>query len=294
MNDAEVRLDKYRLKANASFTIREGWLTKGLRHVIDNPRVFLADNAVDMLGIGSAMVKSLRFWMQASGLCSERNTGIREQALTELGQVIFRNDLYLEDPFSLYMVHYNIVSHYEWATVWYLLFNHCDLRRFTKDRMTEVLLAVFREIATGAFSDASFRDDCGYALKTYVADTEQQRFSPEDNMLCPLTSLGLYAKPSKDTYEYTIPPQSRLHALAVLYVIIDRMQGRDSISLEHLLRESCNVGRTFHLDMYRLNVYLDQLQADGYLSIQRTAGLNMVYPKTDMSPAQIAQSYYRR
>lgn len=293
MSETNMQIKKFHLKANASFTIREGWLTKGLRNVNLNPAVFLEDEATDILGIGSAMVKSLRFWMQATGLAYEPNAGKRTQRLTPIGQLIFENDLYFEDYFSLYLVHYHLVTNPSLATVWYLLFNHFDAQRFTKEDMSEALLHCFRPIAAKEFSVKSFQDDCSAALKTYASD-EAKQLSPEENTLCPLTALDLFTRSTRKTYEKTIPPASKLHAQVVLYVLLDRMGERDSISLDKLLTEPCNIGKVFHLTPYRLNMYLDELQAAGELTIQRTAGLNMIYPTPGKSAMDVAVAYYRR
>lgn len=287
------RIDRFKLKSNASFTIREGWLTKGLRHVSENPGVFLDDAAIETLGVGSAMVKSMRHWMLACGLATEPKTGRRKQELTPLGKLILENDLYFEDFFSLFIIHYHIVTNKELATVWYLLFNHYNANRFTKDNMIESLLALFREMTSKDFAESSFKDDCSAALKSYVSDTTKQS-SPEDNMQCPLVSLDLFSKTARNTYEATMPPAVKLHAQAVLYVLLDRMHGRESISLEKLLHEPGNAGRVFHLNAYRLNTYLDELQAEGVLEIQRTAGLNMVYPKAGRTTLDVATDYYGR
>ena len=290
------QIKRIRLKANASFSIREGWLTKGLRHVPQTPDVFQEEKGVEILGIGSAMVKSLRFWMQAAGLTVEgkpKGGGKLVQTLTELGQLIYQNDLYFEDYFSLCVVHYHIVSNPEMATVWYLMFNHYPPNRFTKDDLSETLIKTLQEMTEKEFAPASFRDDCATALKTYVGDHEKQA-SPEENMQCPLASLELLTRTARSTYERTTPPASKLHALAVLYVILSQMKGRDSISLDRLLVEPCNAGKVFHLTPYRLNSYLDELQAGGYLTIQRTAGLNMVYPTAGLTALGIAQEYYGR
>ena len=59
-----------RFARHETFHLREGWLTKGLRKVIAEglPDIFLRKDAIEHLGIGSNMVRSLRFWMQATGV----------------------------------------------------------------------------------------------------------------------------------------------------------------------------------------------------------------------------------
>lgn len=81
---------KTKFSGHETFFIRKGWLAKGLRAVIEKDDIFVdrANNPMDELGIGSNMVKSLRFWLQAVGLTQEPKSGRRVQHLTELGFLI--------------------------------------------------------------------------------------------------------------------------------------------------------------------------------------------------------------
>lgn len=57
-----------KLRGHETFFIRKGWLSKGLKHIVESPDVFVSkvNNPMDELGIGANMVKSLRYWMQAT------------------------------------------------------------------------------------------------------------------------------------------------------------------------------------------------------------------------------------
>ena len=59
-----------KFRGHETFSIRKGWLNKGMREVAADPTVFSAKqhNPMDVFGIGSNMVKSLRFWLSAVGL----------------------------------------------------------------------------------------------------------------------------------------------------------------------------------------------------------------------------------
>ena len=46
---------KYKIKGNESFSIREGWLAKGLFALEENKYVFSEKTAMDKLGVGSKM-----------------------------------------------------------------------------------------------------------------------------------------------------------------------------------------------------------------------------------------------
>ena len=69
-----------KFRAHETFFIRKGWLSKGMKYVRQtNGEVFIdkKNNPMDVLGIGSNMVKSLRYWLLATGLTEEPNTGKR-------------------------------------------------------------------------------------------------------------------------------------------------------------------------------------------------------------------------
>ena len=79
-----------------TFHIRDGWLTKGLRTLQQDQRIFFDPEAPEKLGMGKNMVRSLRFWMQATGLTEEvRSDALTVQKPTLLGQLIHDNDPYL-------------------------------------------------------------------------------------------------------------------------------------------------------------------------------------------------------
>ena len=66
-----------KFRAHETFFIRKGWLSKGMRYVSQKPDVFIDknENPMDVLGLGSNMVKSLRYWLQAVGLTEEASKG---------------------------------------------------------------------------------------------------------------------------------------------------------------------------------------------------------------------------
>ena len=55
-----------KFRAHDTFFIRKGWLSKGMKYVHIKPDIFVdkTENPMDVLGIGSNMVKALRYWLQ--------------------------------------------------------------------------------------------------------------------------------------------------------------------------------------------------------------------------------------
>ena len=87
-----------KFRAHDTFFIRKGWLSKGMRCVAKKPNVFIDrdENPMDVLGIGANMVKALRYWLQVVGLTEEPRKGKRTQSFTTLGELIYKNDTYIE------------------------------------------------------------------------------------------------------------------------------------------------------------------------------------------------------
>ena len=293
----ENKLSKVRLKRNESFNIREGWLRKGMKLLPDYPNLFSLEEAMQLLGVGSKMVKSIKYWLLTTGLAEEKKvkSNIELVITEELGEVINQYDPYFEDLFTLYILHVNIASNIDNATIWYLFFNKYDAKTFTKEDMQNVLDNELKKILNKdvTYSDSLFRDDCGSVIKMYADDEDNN--DPEDNLSSPLSALGLLVKSQtkKGTFEKTAPRYDKLDCLVILYIMLrNKIEGKDSVSINDLLTGENSAGKLLNLTRPRLNEYLDQLRARGYITINRTAGLDMVYFDKDITAKQVLIDYY--
>lgn len=97
-----------RLKGHEKFHLREGWIAKGLYGVSKNAKVFTGNEGTDQLGVGTNMVKSIKYWMLAMGLIGEEQRNGAE--LTEFGKMILKYDAFLEDDLSLWLLHSHIAK----------------------------------------------------------------------------------------------------------------------------------------------------------------------------------------
>lgn len=289
---------KIKIRGHESFYIREGWLRKGIVSIVEQPDILSnIQVAIDKLGVGSAMVKSIRYWLQAIQLTEEKrgDKGKRYQELTEdFGKIVFENDPYFEDLGSLYLLHYKLVTNKELATMWNLFFNEIRATEMTKYHMEEVLEQLILNInPEHNISSRSLGDDCNCIIKTYFAEKSDIK-NPEDNMICPFTDLGLLNKVNikgkEEVIFKTIPNRNKLDRLIVLYVIWNNIGNDSSTTIKSLIEDENNIGRVFNLDKNSVNYYVDLLEDEGYLSVNRTAGLNTIYP-TDLA-VDILNKYY--
>lgn len=301
MINKQEKLTKVKLKGNESFNIREGWLRKGMRCVKDCPTLFSRDDAMEILGVGSKMVKSIRYWLRATRLTEERAPvgRAREQVLTEkFGEVIEQYDPYFDDVFTLFLIHYNLVKDTDGLSiVWDIFFNNYDGQDFTKDNMIEKCKEELnkRLIEGAKFSESLFADDCTSVLRMYNATDVAEE--PEESLACPMAELGLIKKSAnkKGTYIKMPPVRELLDKMAVLYVILDNIEeGKESVGIDSLINDANNIGKVFNLDRVLINEYLDQLRVSGFITLNRTAGLDMVYVNTNKTPQDIMHEYYEK
>ena len=276
-----------RLKGHEKFHLREGWITKGLYGVSNNPKIFTGNEGTDQLGVGTNMVKSIKYWMLAMGLINEeqRNGAV----LTRLGKMLLKHDAYLEDDLSLWMLHSFIAKNAFRSTVWYLFFNKCQAEEFTKDELFVVLkkeLIAYAE--TDSFSDSSLRDDIDVMLNMYSKDSIND--DPEDKNKCPLASLKLIKK-EHDVYYRKQPDMRHFRDEIILYELGQIFEKDSSVSIDDVADLAANI---YHLSRVAVNSILDRLDNAGYITVNRTAGLDEIYPNKTISVDKIIEDYYKR
>ena len=288
-----------KFRAHDTFFIRKGWLSKGMKYVEDDPDVFISkkDNPTEVLGIGSNMVKALRYWMQAVGLTSEPKHGRRPQTFTKLGESVFEHDRYIEEIGTLYLLHYKLVTNQEDATSWYYFFNEFSMAEFTKEDFVVALQNYVRmQEEKSSVAVRSLNDDFTCIINTYMPryKSHAHRVSPENNIDCPFGELGLIdvLNKEKKIYKKSIPSPDSFDPWVVLAVIADQAGERYEISLNELLTAPCNIGRVFNLDAITMLDVLYRIEKLGEIKIIRTAGLDVIRMMHRHTFQQCVDSYY--
>lgn len=290
-----------------TFYIREGWLFKGMAAIREAeeegrlPTIFLDADAPERLGIGQNMVRSLRFWMQASGLTEEKlEDRQRVQRLTSFGRLIWTYDRYLENDATLWLIHYHLACNQDLATTWYWFFNHFAPSLFDEHVFLEALRSWVisnspeQEIATG-----SLKRDVDCFLQTYLPSKTFR--TPEELTESPLSRLSILSRIGDDQgkrYKMERLDSNRFHPLILLYVLVDRQlkmrNGISQVGLSDVLREPMNAGRVFCLTTTALSDLLAQINKDYQdwrVHFVRTSGLDLLTLPIP-EPTDILTRYY--
>lgn len=289
-----------------TFHIRDGWLFKGLNKVKEEKTIFLDESAPEKLGLGKNMVRSLRFWMQAFGLTREHQTNRgRVQELTPFGELVLQFDPYQELDGTLWLLHHQLVCSDEQATTWYWFFNHYAPVEFTREDFIERLqIWITANLPEKNISKGTLENDFACLIHTYLPS--QRDKNPEDLSDSPLSSLGLLS--FTDDHDLDQQRIRRFHfhtgtnipPLIFLYVLLSRQQeehsGANQISLNTVLRDAKNVGRTFNIGLVTLEEILARIE-DEYPDLQvrltRTGGLDQL-TLPNVSAENVLRKFYEK
>lgn len=283
-------MGKIRIQGHEKFPLREGWLTKGLEQLDEKEysKIFNSDDAPDIFGLGSNMVKALRYWMKAFGLIEDiPSKGVK---LSKFGTTIKKYDLYIEDDFTLWLLHSYIAKNITDATTWFMFFNRCDLSEFNKQNLFNVLkreIDIYSDYTK--YSEKSLQADIDVLLSMYSRDKKLS--DPEDKNISPFVSLELL-KHSQEVYFKNKSKNKEIGEWIALYEIAQRLADRDSVSIEEISHDECGLTKIFNMSDMDINGYLDRLNDKGRVRVDRTAGLDMVYKISEDLINNVVNEYY--
>ena len=257
--------------------------------------VFSKNSGTDVLGVGTNMAKAIRYWMRTAGITKDvPQKGVQ---LTELGQAIAKYDPYIEDVFTLWILHCNIASNFEQATTWNLFFNKMELTSaFEREEMYAMENRLILE-STGeeSVSERSLRDDCTAVLAMYSGKDDPGN-DPEDKNISPFEELRLITRTGKNKFVKSRPMMNKLDSLVVLFLIIDELNEKGSMQIDDTTDGDNMPGKLLNLNRVMVNDFLDDLQAKKYIIVNRTAGLDIIYPDQckELDQVKILEKHYER
>ena len=261
-------------KASQSFVLRDGWVQKAFIEMEKQPdvNVFSKKDGVIYLGVGSNMVTSIKYWLDAAGIIKPGSKKIPE--LSELGALIQKYDPFLESTLSWSMIHMRLARNFESAPLFSFLFNCLDVAEsFTKESFKEDVSKYIE--SKGEVPNSQYiEDDFGVLVRSYISTGKSD---PEDNMDCPLSSLGLLKQIGRGQFRKT-PISLEVLDIHVVYYLLKSLLGKkDSITFDDAVSLPEGPCKIFNLDRTSLMSILIMLDNAGFVKVTRTAGLNTIY-----------------
>lgn len=271
-----------------TFHPRFGWIKKGYDAVTRDPNVFNDKSAPVTLGVGKNMVEAIRFWTFATKMIARSPHPDRPRTSvyspTRIGRALLDDrvglDPYLEDPATLWMLHWHAVSERTVLPVWRLAFNDFGALEFTEE---ELLQYCTDEIAATTWSQpmkSSVQKDVDCLLRMYSRRETQGRQTLDDLLDSPFRELGLI-RPSpgtkKNTYRVIRGSKPTLPAAAITYACLDYLsrgaENSRTITLTRLAADPGAPGRIMKLTEQDIADAIEESAgAVGHLRLARPAG----------------------
>jgi hypothetical protein len=274
-----------------TFHPRFGWLKKGYDLALEDAEIFLRDDAPVLLGVGKNMVRSIRYWCNAFKVLTEED---RQSKPTVFGQQLLDDDgwdPFLENPASLWLLHWNLLKEPCTASAWAYTFGQFQSTEFDQ----ETLLDELRDHASslgGRTADSSLKKDVSCILRMY-AEQESKKGPTEDSIDCPFTELRLlFSAGDGRRYEFQVGPKETLPAEIIVAACLEFASISQNLSstmgisrLAHMLGSP---GRVFKLPESAIAEAIEKVsQSNDNLFISDSAGLQQL--QYDVDPLEMSE-----
>jgi Protein of unknown function (DUF4007) len=274
-----------------TFHPRFGWLKKGFDRAALNPSIFLQEDATVQFGVGKNMVRAIRYWCSAFKLLEDdQPTSFGNKLLGTKGW-----DPYLEDPTSLWLLHWKLLETPCLATAWNFVFNHFRGVEFTAEELFHKLCD-YRDREATRVADSSVRKDISCLLRMYGSQPFKVSAS-EESLDCPFAELGLisFAGNSR-SYTFRVGSKPTLPAEIVVYACLayasESTSGVQNFPVGKLLYDPGSPGLVFRLTESALYEAIEAIGDAETLGMTDVAGKLEFFFKGE--PLQMAEDILNR
>jgi hypothetical protein len=252
-----------------TFAMRSAWLKKGLDALQKDARVFTADDALVTLGVGKNMVSAIRHWLIATQLSTATSERGGELQATGLGTFLLADngfDPYLEDPATLWVLHWNLCGPGSQAYTWTYAFNVWRDWEWSQNALADAILNSARANSNKVSSAETVERDVSVFIQTYLAPTDRGQ-NTEDGLDSPLRELGLLrpALGNQQQYTFAVGPKPSLPTAVFAWALLKfwdwKYPGTTTIAARDIAYAEGSPGMVFKLDEDSTLAYLDQLEA---------------------------------
>lgn len=264
------------LKLTAGYRLDLLQISRLLQYSIENnsdkaTRKTVAD------GVGLSAARVGRLWMMgtALGLFNKGNW-----VATELGQIVYEHDPYLDDIGTLWLLHYILASNPD-IVVWNCMTN--EVVPNNRVVTTDIAKPYFSE-KMQEFSELSFDVYLNKEIRSYLNAYTEQKFQ----------HLRYLVTDDDSSFEWgdkaPLPPYI---ALACILHYRDKfMSNTVTIDIEHLSKSYNSLGRIINLTKRQVRDLLEDIERLGFVFVESRADLDQVRFRTEDGYLDIVRRYY--
>ncbi|OPL12255.1 MAG: hypothetical protein AVO34_07600 [Firmicutes bacterium ML8_F2] len=248
-----------------TFTPRYGWIKKGFDALKNDGYCFKVNDAIERLGVGKNMVISIKYWCMTFKIAKQGNNDKSFISPTKFGELLLGKDgwdPYLEDPASLWLLHWQLFIPTLSALNWIFAFNKASIGHFNNKQLVKLMIASAQKYSKfSTISETTFEKDASCLIRMY-SDTYSDRNSEID---CPFSQLDLMFR-TEGNSEYTFNngfkqtlPSLIFAAACFSYLHNYSSRRQQSISLQRLTYDFNSPGIAFKISESVAGTYLDDV-----------------------------------
>lgn len=261
-----------------SFYLREGWLKKSIDVVMEYPYIFQAKHlkeAINRLGVGANMVKSMRYWLDLCGLI-EKNTTEGTYYLTDIATMIRKYDPYFQSRSALWVLHTIVTKK---APLWQIIFVENDFPVFDRELIYGLIDSRLKELGK-KFAKKTVLDSIAVFLRTYLE--EKNIIDPEDNIISPFSKLKLLNHYER-RYSFRAIAGKEFSPYLICYLYFSNKRS-EQILIDDIYNDFKHI---INVDFNSVRKYIDYIENKKLIHIDRSAGLNNITVKKQMDMESI-------
>ena len=198
---------------------------------------------------------------------------------TELGNIIYKYDDFLQNDGTLWLLHY-LQSSNEYLLIWNRIMNSLYYRdTITRNELINLFLDLH-----GQVSDATYKHHIGQEIRVLLDAYSNQRFS----------KLNLL---EKENDYYAIHRNSDVPVLILLCTVIlyknTRYPGATALNIDEVCNAKNSPGRIFILDEHIMREKLEDLKNQGLINVESSGDLDQIRFKEGYSFERVLEEYYK-
>ena len=312
---------KAKFTGHDTFPLRYGWLYKAINH-LNNKGKFQTSNeehtrtAIVELGVGKNMVNAIRYWAEASSLITpSQSNGFIDHSVSDFGKFIFGDgtkqagaDPYLENPGSIWLIHFLLNFNLDYLTAYRYFFNYSNTQNFEKKKLLEDFMDDVVHITKSEANNLNtLKKDLDCFLNTYAKKrkpitSKKSSTIDEDHFSSPLTELNLVQETSNTFFisevaeRPSLPIDIFIYALMRFIALENGDSGITTIDFDSLLSKPLSPGRIFRLSEAGLGYKLDEAQNSANDAVEWVDSLGLrqvrVTESSLSNPFQFIDSFY--